>query len=114
MPSCLKGIETPIDRDRNGILCCFFGYAFPFEGNRNSVALRMVSVPGRTLDMPSRLKGIETHPLTKTKSNFKVFGYAFPFEGNRNIFIPLKLITEVPLYMPSRLKGIETTFTTRS
>ena len=35
-----------------------------------------------TLDMPSRLKGIETVPIIVATNLFDVFGYAFPFEGN--------------------------------
>ena len=111
-----------------------FGYAFPFEGNWNLIRC-CHDVLQYTLDMPSRLKGIETQynrhavprlyflwiclpvwrelkpkysPFNRIVS-LSTFGYAFPFEGNWNYssFTVLR-ISSTPLDMPSRLKGIET------
>ena len=63
-----------------------------------------------SLDMPSRLKGIETssrHFQQYSKS--ESFGYAFPFEGELKLLRKQgKMLLEAPLDMPSRLKGIET------
>ena len=110
MPSRLKGIETlyPIST------CWFsltFGYAFPFEGNWNTSTMYCPPFPSSfSLDMPSRLKGIETRcrrcyradnvwlwicfpvwrelkPLcgiSVPPDHRRNFGYAFPFEGNWN------------------------------
>ena len=62
-----------------------FGYAFPFEGNWNSSVLNLHETRRWTpLDMPSRLKGIETGIQCFQDYMYRSFGYAFPFEGNWN------------------------------
>ena len=70
----------------------------------------MSSLIFSTLDMLSRLKGIETYAewsVWMLLSHF--FGYAFPFEGNWNrlLFHPAANVSAA-LDMLSRLKGIET------
>ena len=110
MLSRLKGMETLTWRDRialhclktlwicfpvwrewkqfialvNGVFAKFFGYAFPFEGNGNTSVwcFRTTDV---SLDMLSRLKGIETFRAASLRATI--------------------LFT---LDMLSRLKGIET------
>ena len=59
-PSRLKGIETLWFRFHK-LVIFDFGYAFPFEGNRNFAA-------------------------SSNSSNALNFGYAFPFEGNGNTY----------------------------
>ena len=138
MLSRLKGIETLLlaEANREGVA---FGYAFPFEGNWNLVGLffrfRYQTIPptvwicfpvwrelklrpptaehvdNPSLDMLSRLKGIETkNPFSIPPKVFlSKFGYAFPFEGNWNIFVQtISFSCPFCLDMLSRLKGIET------
>ena len=138
MLSRLKGIETYPPASMARGLVFNFGYAFPFEGNWNlqtllGEALRALLL---SLDMLSRLKGIETIALCMWHwSSLADFGYAFPFEGNWNtplirfqywqrsnlwicfpVWRELKRLPDprhgwqlfLPLDMLSRLKGIET------
>ena len=106
MLSRLKGIETRICDSLVRHVWSHFGYAFPFEGNGNGFtsantcvncpSLDMLSrlkgietneflslcTPLHTLDMLSRLKGMETLQQRAVPVSEKSFGYAFPFEGN--------------------------------
>ena len=63
-----------------------------------------------TLDMLSRLKGIETYRSLQVPWSLTFFGYGFPFEGNWNLqtrgWVSDRDV--IPLDMLSRLKGIET------
>ena len=89
-----------------------FGYAFPFEGNWNSSVQPGTPMRGIALDMPSRLKGIETQSLLTSYEKSLCFGYAFPFEGNWNLLAWSAGVTlSSTLSVPSRLKGIETMHT---
>ena len=65
----------------------YFGYAFPFEGNWNLLSvMRPYQHYQQSLDMLSRLKGIETLWCSHLNPHCIHFGYAFPFEGNWNDF----------------------------
>ena len=61
MLSRLKGMETNLNLLRGTVVICF-GYAFPFEGNGNAGPRRCSQkyAFAETLDMLSRLKGMET------------------------------------------------------
>ena len=110
MVSRLKGIET-YDPQFRGKPLIDFVYAFPFEGNWNCKLINMAPYPNptfvygfpfegnwnwitllgtsekneTTLDMLSRLKGIETiWWIDESSTSPSPFGYGFPFEGNWN------------------------------
>ena len=113
-----------------------FGYTFPFEGNWNNVGEGDFGDAFiLSLDIPSRLKGIETNTLSYLKHDVvalwiylpvwrelkldvrglrdltivDLFGYTFPFEGNWNADGNRHSHHDLPsLDIPSRLKGIET------
>ena len=65
-----KGIETP----QSAAVCLLhghrwtFGYAFPFEGNRNSTSSEKQEACPLTLDTLSRPKGIETQKSNSEKT----------------------------------------------
>ena len=135
--SRLKGIETYIYYDH-----CFrvqflpsFGYAFPFEGNWNSLhntrwilaymclwirfpvwrELKRTWGEGRLLlrdfGYAFPFEGNwNPSPLEQENTLAKVFGYAFPFEGNWNTvslkYRAIHLFDSLDTL--SRLKGIET------
>ena len=111
MLSRLKGIETSGKLlDGTGIRRLWICFPVWRELKPRFCGYFVNEVDDRTLDMLSRLKGIET------LSNFfchhscdRYFGYAFPFEGNWNFFIAATNSSlSIALDMLSRLKGIET------
>ena len=79
----LKPLGLPLPRQ---VRHQYFGYAFPFEGNWNSIVPFFNLGFHFALDMLSRLKGIETLLIGRKgmKEQDSHFGYAFPFEGNWN------------------------------
>ena len=139
MLSRLKGMETQFHKLSGAGSSSephYFGYAFPVEGNGNTISKVAIVPPSyvvlwicfpvwrewkrridhhrlvltKTLDMLSRLKGIETHSHILLHGDRCIFGYAFPFEGNWN---PMRKkrhswSNRCPLDMLSRLKGMET------
>ena len=81
---------------------------FPFEGNWNFLSITAPAIiPG--LNVPSRLKGIETHQFVPRTALPDWSECAFPFEGNWNLDTAGACVNLISsLNVPSRLKGIET------
>ena len=122
-PSRLKGIETKSDPGTT-----FSKYAWHIElwmslpvwrelkhDTRKNISGATV-LSGKSLNEPSRLKGIETlnwQPCTLTGClGFISSEWAFPFEGNWNLLSLYICMSSPnlhdPLNEPSRLKGMET------
>ena len=79
-----EGNWNTLSPDTKVVPAAAFGYGFPFEGNWNFFLLCGCGCVHLTLDMVSRLKGIETGFSFPVAASAVAFGYGFPFEGNWN------------------------------
>ena len=99
MLSRLKGIETYLEMLAGDVFINFLWICFPVwrEWKRESESFPS-SCHKETLDMLSRLKGIETIADGDTRVEVPMdgFGYAFPFEGNWNSKPPQSLSSDIP------------------
>ena len=108
MVSRLKGIETCFHRLGSALVSVFV-YGFPFEGNWNPSSVTRAQTSLFSLDMPSRLKGIETRGHHRSQGWCRLC-ICLPVWRELKHCVSVILISFMwrTLYMVSRLKGIET------
>ena len=101
----------------NWLLChcatCWRGSkcAFPFEGNGNLIRSGLLEKERHRLNVPSRLKGIETYILEMLKpchQRLRCLNVPSRLKGIETYPLKCLLSDYLSLNVPSRLKGIET------